>query len=59
MLPLPLLFSQNHSIKTMRKPFSLNKKKYANFVLIIPLRRAKIKHNHNNIIQIYNINKLI
>ena len=35
-------FSQNHSIKTMRKPFN-QKNKYANFVLIIPLRRAKIK----------------
>ena len=39
---LPRSFSyQNHSIKIMRKPFI--QKKYANFVLIIPLRRAKIQ----------------
>ena len=42
-LGLPLLsFFQNHSIKTMGKPLSqINK--YANFALIIHLRRAKIK----------------
>ena len=38
----PLLFSQNNSIKTMGKPISqINK--YANFALIIHLRRAEIK----------------
>ena len=39
---LPLFFSQNLPIKTMRKPFS-QKNKYANFVLIIYVRIAKIK----------------
>ena len=39
---LPRSFFSNQSIKIMRKPFS-QKKKYANFVLIIPLQRAKIK----------------
>ena len=39
---LPLLFSHNHLIKTMGNPFSqINK--YANFALIIHLRRAEIK----------------
>ena len=33
-------FSQNHSIKTMKKSFS-QKNKYANFVLFINLRRVK------------------
>ena len=33
-------------LKIMRKPFSQKKKKYANFILIIPLRRAKIKNIH-------------
>ena len=37
-------FSQNRLIKTKRKPLTKNKAKNANFVLIIHLRRAKIKH---------------
>ena len=43
-LPYPSLISQNCRIKTKRKPFSQKRNEFANFILIIYVWRAKIKH---------------